>query len=120
LAIVESMPLPIILHDVTTITYVNEAARLAFRARSNDELVGRPMCDVLHPDGREAGMERRRLLFEKGYAFSEVNTKTIACDGTILYTVASGGAVTAEDGNRMGFCSIHSVDAQPGRPTFLR
>ncbi len=120
LAIIESMPLPIILHDATTITYINEAARLAFRAKSEGELVGRPMCDVLHPDGREAGMERRRLLFERGYAFSEVNAKTIACDGTVLYTVASGGAVTAEDGSRMGFCSIHSMDAEPGRPTFLR
>jgi PAS domain S-box-containing protein len=120
LATLESLPLPVVAHDATHIVYINEATQRAFRAESRDELVGRAMCDVLHPDGREAGMERRRLLFEKGYAFSQISAKTIACDGTTLYTIASGGAVTAEDGNRMGFCSIHSVDAEPGRPTFLR
>jgi PAS domain S-box-containing protein len=119
-AVVESLPLPIVLHDATTIVYVNEAATRAFRATSAEDLVSRPMCDVLHPDGREAGMERRRLLFEKGYAFSEVSAKTLACDGTVLYTIASGGAVTASDGSRMGFCSIHSIDSEPGRPTFVR
>ena len=120
LAVLESLPVPVVLHDATHIVYINEAAHLAFRAQSRDQLIGRPMCDILHPDGREAGMQRRRLLFEKGYAFSEVSAKTVACDGTTMYTVASGGAVTTDGGDRMGFCSIHSIDAEPGRPTFAR
>lgn len=119
-AVMESLPLPVVLHDATHIIYINEAACRAFRAESPDQLIGRPMCDVLHPDGREAGMQRRRLLFEHGYAFSEVSAKTVACDGTTMYTVASGGAVTTDDGERMGYCSIHSIDTEPGRPTFAR
>ncbi len=118
-AILDALPMPVVVHDATHIVYVNEAAAYAFRADSSDSLVGMPMCDLLHPDGRDASVERRRLLFEMGYAFSGVNAKTRACDGTVMYATTSGGVVDTKDGKRIGYCSIQALGTQPGRTASL-
>ncbi len=82
-AIVELMPDPIAIHIGGKIAFVNSAAIKAFAAESADELIGKELVDLVHPDYRITVAEQVRKMqaYEK---VPVVEEKFLRLDGTIL------------------------------------
>ena len=70
--------------------FLNRTAVRMLGARSEDELLGRPVLDYLHPESREAGRERIRLLNEESSAVPALAERWLRVDGSQFY-----GEVTA-------------------------
>lgn len=73
-AIVESVPLPTLLHDQETILYANPAALELVGLHSLDEIVGRNVFEFVHPDGEVGARERVQLVYER-----DLNVQRAAC-----------------------------------------
>ncbi|MFZ1978759.1 MAG: PAS domain S-box protein, partial [Bacteroidota bacterium] len=82
-AIVDLMPDPIAIHIGGKITFVNSAAIKAFAAESAEELIGKELVDLVHPDYRitVAELLRKMQEYEK---VPVVEEKFLRLDGTIL------------------------------------
>ena len=89
-AALEVLPEPVLIHDIERILFVNAAARRHLRAMSSEDLVGRPIQTIVHPDGYSAGVERRRILNDTGKPLSATPIKLVALDGTTLYARGVG------------------------------
>jgi PAS domain S-box-containing protein len=76
---------PIIIHAQHEILFANEAAHRVLRAQSPNALIGNDVTAIVHPDGLEAGHERRKLVLESGQTLRDVPVKLRAIDGTTLY-----------------------------------
>jgi len=92
-AALEGLPLPVIVHDIDMIIYANPEACRALGARDRTELEGLPISSIVHPDGREAGLQRRKLLLESGGAFRDVAVKLIDLRGSTLYLTGSANTI---------------------------
>lgn len=88
------LPVPVIVHDVDMIIYANERACEVLGAESQADIEGRPLSDIVHPDGREAGLQRRKLLLEQGGEFRDVALKLIDLAGNTLYLTGSARHIT--------------------------
>ena len=66
--LIETSPYGIGVHQDGKIVFTNPVAARLFGARSADELIGKPIEALIHPEGREAARERigRMLNGEKG------------------------------------------------------
>lgn len=93
-AALEAFPYPVLIHDQDVILFVNAVCRGYLRANSSDQLVGQPVGVIVHEHTREAGVERRRLLFEQDAQMGSVPVKLRALDGTTLYAICDGGVIT--------------------------
>ena len=74
---------PIMIHAQREILFANAAAHRVLRAEG--PLVGSDVTSLVHPDGLEAGHERRKLILESGQTLRDVPVKLCALDGTTLY-----------------------------------
>lgn len=93
-AALEAFPYPVLIHDRDAILLANAAMRRELLAESPEDLVGKPMTAVSHPDVRAAGDERQRLLFERRVVtMSSVPVKLLALDGSTRYAVCDGGVI---------------------------
>jgi len=93
-AALDALPHPVMVHDKSTVLYVNPAACRVFRASDASQLVGRPISDLVHPDGRPAGEERRRMVIDDGTTFTSLRVKLLAIDGTVVYASGHGQRIT--------------------------
>jgi PAS domain S-box-containing protein len=80
-----SIDMPVIIHGPETILYANPAACHALHAPSSDALEGIDIGSLVHPDGHEAGRQRRTLVLQHGQQLRDVPVKLRAMDGTTLY-----------------------------------
>ncbi|KAF0202309.1 MAG: PAS/PAC sensor hybrid histidine [Bacteroidetes bacterium] len=71
-----------IIHDWKTI-YFNPAAVQLFGAKTENELLGKHIFELIHPDFHELAIENAKLLSEKGYVNIQ-EQKYIKLDGSIL------------------------------------
>jgi PAS domain S-box-containing protein len=71
-----------ILHDWKTI-YFNPAAVQLFGAKTQDELLGKHIFELIHSDFHELAIENAKLLAEKGYVNTQ-EQKYVKLDGRIL------------------------------------
>ena len=58
----DALPQCMLIHDNERILAANAACRWILGARSPEELVGRPIQSIVHPDGRTAGAVRRSII----------------------------------------------------------
>ena len=89
-AALEAIPEAILLHDAERILFVNSEARRVLRADPPENLVGRPIQTIVHPDGYTAGTQRRKVLLDHGQQLRDLPIKLIALDGTVLYATGTG------------------------------
>lgn len=87
----DSLPDPVMIHDESTILYVNPPALKVLRASRADQVVGRDFREFVHPDGRSAGEGRRAVLADSGHPIPPLPVKLIAVDGATVYVEARGG-----------------------------
>ncbi len=71
-----------IIHDWKTV-YFNPAAVELFGAKKQDELLGKHIYELIHPDFHELAIDNAKLLAENGYVVMQ-EQKYIKLDGTIL------------------------------------
>lgn len=69
---------------------LNPQALAMLGARSEAELVGRPVLDFVHPESRVAVRERIRTLNEQGRPVPPLRERWLRLDGTVFYGEATG------------------------------
>lgn len=83
-ALVELSPEPIAVHSEGRIAYINPAAAQLLGASSTDELLGRPILDVVHPDYHAIVAERVRKMQELGEPALLQEERFVRLDGEVL------------------------------------
>jgi PAS domain S-box-containing protein len=82
---IELSPLGVFVHCNGDLVYLNPKALALFGASSEQELVGRPVLDLLHADSREGARERIRLVNFEGIAVPARAAKWLRVDGSSFY-----------------------------------
>src|SRR3989338_3871464 len=82
--LVDLSPYAIFLNHEDRFFFVNSAALELFGATSPDQLIGKPIQDVIHPDYRQLVAERIRQMTERGTKTPLIEQKNIRLDGTEL------------------------------------
>ena len=84
---------PVLIHDHQRILYANIAALGVLGARDESQVVGRPIAEIVHPDGAQAGAARRQFVMEHGHAITGVPLKLMGVDGIVRYVTADAQAI---------------------------
>lgn len=80
----------IVLHRSGKLLYVNPAAVAMFGARSEKELLDRPILSLIHPDSHKVVLERMQAGTVHGIAATRIEEKYIKLDGTVFDVEAQG------------------------------
>ena len=80
--LVEWTPEPIAVHRDGKLVFVNPAAVAMFGATSAQELVGRPILELVHPEFRQMVLARVKEQGERGMAVPMMEEKFLKIDGT--------------------------------------
>ncbi len=83
-ALVESSPDGIGIHQDGRVVFVNPAGARLLGAQGPDELVGKSVMDLLHPDYREVVRERIQRSLATGQPAPPLTEKFIRLDGTVI------------------------------------
>jgi len=88
--LVELSPEAIIVHSEGRIVYVNAAAQRLWGATCREELINKPILDLVHPDYREAAGRRIRNVEELGSPSLLNETKHIKLNGEVIDVEVAG------------------------------
>ncbi|MDA0653634.1 MAG: PAS domain S-box protein, partial [Proteobacteria bacterium] len=110
-AMINLSPDAIYAHKLGNIAFCNEAAMHMFGASSADELIGRDILDVTHPDHHDFVRERRSALVEEGTRTVFMRQKRVRLDGSWFWAEVAAAAI-AWEGERGGVVVIRDVTAQ--------
>ncbi|MBF0278564.1 MAG: PAS domain S-box protein [SAR324 cluster bacterium] len=102
--LVENSPDASIIHTDGEIVYVNPAGVKILKASSSEELIGKAISEILHPDYRESSRERviQALSTMKIAPFKEVDF--LGLDGTTIPTEAT--AIPFKDQNGLSIQTL--------------
>lgn len=93
----ELLPSPVLVHDVDTVFYANEAAQRLFGATDRTDIEGLPLAHIVHPDDREPGAERRALVLQHDHVYERVPLKLLTLKGEPLYLEVSARRIFVGD-----------------------
>ncbi|HZY42198.1 MAG TPA: PAS domain S-box protein, partial [Anaerolineae bacterium] len=82
--IVELSPDGIAVHRNGRLIYVNQAGARLVGAREPDELIGKPMLELVHPDYRDMALARVRQSLQRGEGMPLAEEKFLRLDGSSL------------------------------------
>lgn len=88
--LIEWMPEPIVVHSEGVTLYVNPAAIKLFGAQSANDMVGKPMIDLVHPDFRKVVSERVKSNHQLGFHTPMLEQKLLKLDGTVMDVEVQG------------------------------
>jgi hypothetical protein len=88
LAVLEALPVSVMLQDEKTILFANATARSYLRAVDKEQLEGAPITSILHSDGVFSAIERMGFFFATHQKISRVPVKLRALDGHIFHVEA--------------------------------
>ncbi len=88
--LVELSPDAIIVHSQGKFLYVNPAAVRLWGASSADELIGRSVLDIVHPDFRDAVEARIRQVQESGSSTALTELKHLRLNGEVIDVEVTG------------------------------
>jgi two-component system cell cycle sensor histidine kinase/response regulator CckA len=94
--LVELSPDTIAIHCEGRIVYVNRAGIKLLGAVSAEELIGRPILDIVHPDYREKVLSRVQQA-EAGEQTSFLEQKLVRLDGQVIEAEVMGTPTTYQD-----------------------
>jgi len=106
--LIELSPDAIVVHSEGKIDYINQAGVAIFRAKNADELIGRPLTDLAHPDFVEIGQKRVREIYDKKIEVGIMEQKMIRMDGT-EFDVEVSGTPTMFKGRPSGHSIIRDI-----------
>ncbi|MBF0620820.1 MAG: transporter substrate-binding domain-containing protein [Magnetococcales bacterium] len=96
----------VLVHSDGTIRYVNETAEKMLNAGSDQELIGKAVLDIIHPDSRKVISKRLKELQRGSGSVAPLRHKLLALDGQSIDCEAKGRRIT--------------LDGQPASLTILR
>jgi PAS domain S-box-containing protein len=82
--LVEVCPVGVLVHSEGRLAFVNPAAVRLVGAERAEDLVGRPMLDLVHPDDRALVVERLRQLREGAGEVPPVEERFVRPDGSVV------------------------------------
>lgn len=82
--LVELAPDAVVMHSGGKIVFLNPAALEMLGAKSDSELLGRPILDVVHPDSREAVAKRIGKMMMTKESAPMIEEKVLRIDGSVL------------------------------------
>ncbi|MFQ6613332.1 MAG: PAS domain S-box protein [Fidelibacterota bacterium] len=92
--IINSAPVGIVIHQDGMLVLANPYAVENLGYSQDDELIGRPLQEFIHPDDREDSQERiKRIMTSKRDVIS-YRTRVLKKDGTVLHTMTHGALTT--------------------------
>ncbi len=83
-AVVDSSPVPIIVHCQSRIVFANPAAALTMSAQTTDDVVGRHIYEFLHPDYMGTVRGRVREIYDQRRHLEILEEKFVALDGRVI------------------------------------
>jgi PAS domain S-box-containing protein len=94
--LVELLPDAVIVHREGRLAYANAAAARLLGARSPQDLVRRPILDVVHPDFHEVVRQRVHREIDQGLDAPLIEERFVRLDGTEVDVEVAGAAITYE------------------------
>jgi len=98
LAALERSERPLVICRRDVILYVNPTAAGILRAATGADLVGLPIDEIVHPDFREAGRIRRRVLAQSQQPLTGLPAKLIGRDGSTILITSECRPIALKDG----------------------
>jgi len=92
--LVDSSPYAISVHQGGKIVFVNRAALSLMRAQSPEELLGKSIQEVVHPDGWETTLARIRRLSRGETGLYPVEDKYVRLDGSVVHVEVRAALIT--------------------------
>ena len=89
-SLVELAPIGIAVHSGGTLVYANPAALALVGAKSADEVVGRPLLDLVHPDDRPAVVARVTSALGRGEVMPLREERFLRRNGEVIDVEAQG------------------------------
>jgi len=80
----ENLPVGVVVHQDGKIVRCNKKALEIAGAKFEDEIIGKPVIDFVHPDYRKIVIERIRKLIETGEEAPPIEEKFVRLDGSII------------------------------------
>jgi PAS domain S-box-containing protein len=90
----ELSPNPVFVHSEGKLVYVNAATVTFFGARSAEELIGKPVRDLVPPTFHEIQQRRIRQILNEGSATQFLTFPFVRLDGRTVEAEAAGAAIT--------------------------
>ena len=89
-AVVELAPDAILLHCHAKLAFVNPAAVKLFGASTEQELIGKPVLELIHPDFHQIVLDRIKRTHQTGQPEPRIEERFVKLDGTCFDVEASG------------------------------
>lgn len=110
--IVEGAPDPIFIQTEGKFVYVNNTTVSLFKAKSEVDLIGRSVLDLVHPKCREIVMERmERVNIKREQVKDLVELRFIALDGSNVW-VETAAQPVEYDGKRGGLVFVRDITSR--------
>jgi PAS domain S-box-containing protein len=107
-AALEVLPDIVLIHDEELILFANAACREFLAAGLPEDLEGRPIDTIIHPDAYASGREQRRLLLDNERCMRGIPLKVIALDGQTKHVTVDAHPITF-NGFSAGMVVAHAV-----------
>ena len=95
-AILEVIPDIVLIHNVEHILFANAACRRYLGAGSPEEIEGRPVDVIVHPDAYAAGRERRQLLLDNGQPMKGIPLKIVSLENQAKHVTCDAYPLTID------------------------
>ncbi|MEN3037804.1 MAG: PAS domain S-box protein [Candidatus Kryptonium sp.] len=80
----DNLPVGVVIHQDGKIVKCNKVAVQSCGAKSEDDLIGKPVLNFVHPDYVEVVIERIRKMIEYGEEVPPIEEKLICLDGRVI------------------------------------
>ena len=94
--LVEWSPEPIIVHRDGQVVFANPAAVKIFGAASAQDLMGKPVLDLVHPDFHQSWLARMKNIVGHGADLPMMERRLLRLDGTVIETETKGTSIAYE------------------------
>ena len=91
--LVETAPVAVMVHSAGKFVYANPTALKLLGATSPEQVLGKPIEDLVHPDFREIVAARDRQILLQGRSTGPLEQKFIRLDGQIVDVEVTGAPV---------------------------
>jgi PAS domain S-box-containing protein len=118
-SLVDWTPEPILVLREGHVLYCNAAALKVFGASVEGELMGKPVLDLIHPDGRGLALSRLADLANESHSAPMIEQKYLKLDGTAV-DVEVQGIVIEYDGKSAQLLAIRDITERKSADRAIR
>jgi PAS domain S-box-containing protein/putative nucleotidyltransferase with HDIG domain len=117
--LVSTSPSPIFLHQDGRFVFVNPAGLKLLSATGPEDLIGKPILDVVHPDYRAVVAQRVRGATEAGMLAPMIEEKFLRLDGSIVDVEVAAASLTL-NGKKTMMVIAHDISERKQVEAALR